>query len=86
VLTSLYLQGFTHILLNAIPKPDPRYGNENARKKLVKNYRRLGFRLMDASSGAMKAKIETSMKKCKGLTEKSFDEVLGLREIKTIVW
>jgi len=79
VLKTLALQGFTHILLNAVPKPDIRYDVKNARQKLIANYRKLGFRLMDPNSGAMKATITTSVKKCNRLSTKWFDHILGLR-------
>jgi hypothetical protein len=76
-LKSLNRNGYTHIILNAIPIPDRRYsGDATTRKmKLMANYRRMGFRTVHLGTGLMKATIPTALARCRGMDQKMFDGV-----------
>lgn len=66
VLSFLEQNGYTHIILNAVPIATKRFPNPSheSKLKLIQNYRRLGFRLVDMSSGLMKGVIRTVSRKC----------------------
>jgi hypothetical protein len=74
-IAALAMNHFTHIILNAVPIPGPKRSPVNARAKLIKNYKKLGFRMVDEKSGLMKARVSTVAARCRRHSPMTIDEV-----------